>query len=82
MKNEKKHPTVEEEDVIYANATTFRRNDRDRQKRVSWEMLGLQIDSAKMVLNTTTTKLKLKRSNNMKPQNILNLIENTPLVNL
>jgi hypothetical protein len=35
-----------------------------------------------MVLNTTTTEVKIKEINNMKPQNILDLIGNTPLVRI
>jgi serine O-acetyltransferase len=62
MKNSKRHPTVEEEVCIYANATILGGNTTIGKNSViggnAWVTKSIPADST--VLNTTTTEVKIK----------------------
>ncbi|MFT5253583.1 MAG: serine O-acetyltransferase [Flavobacteriales bacterium] len=62
MKNEKRHPTVEEDACIYANATILGGSTVIGRKSIiggnAWVTKSIPAQS--MVLNTTTTEVKIK----------------------
>jgi serine O-acetyltransferase len=62
MKNDKRHPTVEKNVCIYANATILGGETVIGQNSIvggnSWVTKSIPADST--VLNTTTTEVKIK----------------------
>ena len=62
MKNAKRHPTVEEDVCIYANATILGGTTVIGKKSIiggnAW--VTKSIPAKSMVLNTTTTEVKIK----------------------
>jgi hypothetical protein len=77
MKNEKRHPTVEE---MFVSMQCYHSGGTDRQEEYRGRNAWVTNRFRQITRKHNNNRLKLKRSNNMKPQNILNLIGNTPLV--